>query len=1223
MKNNNHYRMRSLLTALLTLCLPLSVLWANPVDKEQALEKAKKFYNGRGLASKSSKLKLMPSFIPGDGKSAVTDTEGDCFYVFTAGDDGGFVIISGDDRTVPVLGYSDSGSFRADDMPVNMKAWLEGYASLIREAQRTQRLSAPEKITTHAAVAPLLATRWNQKPPFNNQCPVFFDEEKYGKAVTGCVATAMAQIMKYNRYPAKTTTAIPGYQCSRDWSSYLGTSSPAYITVPEVPVTTFDWDNMLDTYTGSETDAQKNAVAKLMLACGASVQMNYGIEAFGGSGGDFYAVKNAFVTYFGYDKSMKFVMRNDYSASDWDNLLYTEVSNQRPVFYGGDSTGGGHDFVIDGYDGNGYFHVNWGWGGLHNGYFMIDILTPQDDSGVGAGVGGYNAAQHAIVGIKPNAGGNTATDDVLSSNEMTITGEKTFTRSSGSANFSNVSVAASFYNQTGETAKFDLGYGVFDANGNMVSVHPLRTNVELAPSRGYSVNNSNLSFSFGANLGNGKYRIVPVSKHSQDSQWQKNKGSMSAYILATISGNTLTLGDPQFQISYDITVLNTPEVYGPADIRLSFTNNGADFVGDLIIKEGALELYDGHLELKAGETLTQTVSVTLQMQGSTSVTLLVNGKPVAACSVQTTAPKAQSLACTYNVTNANAANEINDSDMKITIEYENKGQNNYDNNVMLRLWKRTYTAPNTYSGKEVTTKYDRITLAKGDKVQRSYVFNGLEDGAIYAVSMYYMSQGGYVSYGSSDAYTFRQSAPAEKSSYAVVYENTLTLYYDDQKDNRPGKKYNIKQAFSTYPGWAKDSLNIHHVRIDASYASRKPSTLRNWFSHHVNLTSIEGLEYLNTSSATSMWAMFYKCRSLQSIDLSHFDTQNVTEMQLMFCGCTSLSSLNVSSFNTQNVTSMTYMFCNCPALTSLNLSNFNTQNVKDMAYMFCECPSLTSLNVSSFNTKNVTDMSFMFYGCSSLTNLNLSSFNTAKVQNMHQMFIFCRNLAALNLSNFNTSSVTNMNRMFSDCNALAQLNISSFNTQNVTDMGCMFYDCMNLTTLDVSSFQTAKVTDMAFMFRGCSKLQMLDLSGFTTDNVEGTNIMFYNCSSLKTIYASNSWNTAKVLNSYLMFGNCNSLVGGAGTRYDENHADKEYARIDGGTSSPGYFTKKGSQRKGDVNGDGNVNSADVQKVYALMAQGATGINHPEADVNDDGNVNSADIQKIYSIMAGKNVKSEE
>lgn len=223
---------------------------------------------------------------------------------------------------------------------------------------------------------------------------------------------------------------------------------------------------------------------------------------------------------------------------------------------------------------------------------------------------------------------------------------------------------------------------------------------------------------------------------------------------------------------------------------------------------------------------------------------------------------------------------------------------------------------------------------------------------------------------------------------------------------------------------------------------------------------------------------------------------------------------------------------------------------------FSGADSLISITrLDKLSTEDVTNMGYMFSNYK-LTSLDLSSFSTAKVTDMHGMFHGCKNLTNLDLSSFNTVKVTGMSDMFSDCSSLTSLNLSSFNTANVTGMSSMFLGCTHLTNLDLSGFNTAKVTGMSEMFSGCSSLTSLDLSGFNTATVRYMSEMFYGCSKLKTIYASSLFTTDAVRSSSSMFYNSTSLVGGAGTKYNQNYTGKTYARIDGGTSRPGYFTAK-------------------------------------------------------------------
>ena len=314
------------------------------------------------------------------------------------------------------------------------------------------------------------------------------------------------------------------------------------------------------------------------------------------------------------------------------------------------------------------------------------------------------------------------------------------------------------------------------------------------------------------------------------------------------------------------------------------------------------------------------------------------------------------------------------------------------------------------------------------------------------------------------------------------------------------------------------------------------------------------LSGFKTDNVTDMSQMFDGCSGLTSLDLSGFKTDNVTDMSQMFDDCLGLTSLDLSGFKTDNVTNMHSMFSNCTGLTNLDLSGFKTVNVTDMSGMFDRCENLRVLDLSGFNTVNVTDMSGMFESCFRLTNLSLSGFKTDNVTNMKYMFFACSGLSSIDLSGFKTDNVTDMEWMFYGCSALTNLDVSGFKTENVKKMGCMFFGCSALTNLDVSGFKTNNVTDMTAMFEGCSNLTILNVSGFKTDHLTGG--MFNDCYSLKTIFANENWSTAKVENGEdgdIMFDNCFALVGGNGTKYDANHIDHTYARIDK-DNEPGYFT---------------------------------------------------------------------
>ena len=309
-------------------------------------------------------------------------------------------------------------------------------------------------------------------------------------------------------------------------------------------------------------------------------------------------------------------------------------------------------------------------------------------------------------------------------------------------------------------------------------------------------------------------------------------------------------------------------------------------------------------------------------------------------------------------------------------------------------------------------------------------------------------------------------------------------------------------------------------------------------------TLTQGLKYVN-----GQYTYAYKQEGKNSSSLSW---RNITTdgwgVQLTDRTSTDAVTSSLCTYiNNKPISSMSNMFVYSQA-TSINLSNFNTSKVTNMSYMFYYSQA-TTLDVSNFNTSKVTNMSFMFCNSKS-TMLDVSNFNTSNVTNMSYMFWNSKS-TMLDVSNFNTSNVTNMSAMFYKSQATT-LDLSNFDTSNVTNMYSMF-EGSQATTLDVSNFDTSKVTDMGWMFKG-NKSTTVDVSKFDTSNVTNMSYMFSSSTNLKTIYVSNKFNTDKVTSSTYMFYGCTKLIGGAGTKYNSSYVDKTYAHIDGGTSSPGYFT---------------------------------------------------------------------
>ena len=306
----------------------------------------------------------------------------------------------------------------------------------------------------------------------------------------------------------------------------------------------------------------------------------------------------------------------------------------------------------------------------------------------------------------------------------------------------------------------------------------------------------------------------------------------------------------------------------------------------------------------------------------------------------------------------------------------------------------------------------------------------------------------------------------------------------------------------------------------------------------------------NTSKVYNMRGMFGESK-VTSLDLTNFDTSKVTNMKSMFYK-SNVTTLNLSNFNTAKVTDMSYMFGYASA-TALDLSNFDTRNVTNMNSMFTHAKA-TTLDISSFDTSKVTDMSYMFQTFD-VDTLELTNFNTSNVTNMKYMFAG-NNATKINVNSFDTNNVTDMSLMFASSKATI-LDVSNFDTSNVTNMGNMFSNTQ-VVSLDLSGFNTSNVTDMSSMFSNYKGIE-LDVSSFNTSNVTNMKYMFGYSSNLETIYASDKFVTTNVNNSDYMFMKDTNLVGGSGTTYNSSYVDKTYARIDGGTSNPGYFTDINNQ----------------------------------------------------------------
>lgn len=424
--------MRKLFLGLAALMLSMTVL-AERVSQEDAALVANNFMNVGNTVSSVQKAPAKKMVL----KKAATASENQ-YYVYENANGEGWVMVAANDVVSPILAYSNTGTFRTDNQPVNVRTWLGKYDKFITKieadgAAQDEEVAAEwsalkkgvRKAKGDAIVGPLVKTTWDQDDPYWTLTPN--GSGSIGKAYTGCVATAMAQVMNYWQWPKQGTgshTYQPIMQLDDDGDGYPDRDTiiyPGYLTA-NFDETTYDWDNMLNKYTSSATNDQKNAVATLMFHCGVSVEMMYGDDNYGGSGaytgnyGDWTdptCAQNAFPTYFGYKKDgLVSYMRDGFSYEgttyyekwtdeEWTAMVKEELDKKHPIMYGGAGDKGGHSFICDGYDDSNYFHFNWGWSGQNDGYYKLSSLKP--GSG-GAGGGGYDFSQDqdVIIGIVPD-----------------------------------------------------------------------------------------------------------------------------------------------------------------------------------------------------------------------------------------------------------------------------------------------------------------------------------------------------------------------------------------------------------------------------------------------------------------------------------------------------------------------------------------------------------------------------------------------------------------------------------------------------------------------------------------------------------------------------------------------------------------------------------------------------------------------------------------------------
>ena len=383
--------MKRILLLLAITTATVCCLQAAPVSETAARQVADNFF-----ATKIHKSSLQGN--KGTLRLAYT-AQSNRFYVFDRGAQGGFVIVAGDDRLPQVLGYGDKGDFSATVQSPSVQYWMKEMNRQIAYLQTHNNATAYIPAKRATAVAPLMTTQWDQGAPYNNLCPTYTtDGGDTQRAVTGCVATATAQVMNFHQWP-DVGVGSHSYTCN------VNGSTPTELSA-DYSQSVYRWDLMLDRYDTDSNEESCEAVAKLMSDVGIAVDMGYGSS----SGAQEEAAMKALWQHFKYSTKSYLINRDYYNAQEWDQFLIDELSMGRPIIYCGFDDDGGHAFVFDGFNTDGYFHVNWGWGGYYDGYFLSSVLNP--------GTSNFKYMQDAMMGVVPEHQGNEVPDVLYVRSQM-------------------------------------------------------------------------------------------------------------------------------------------------------------------------------------------------------------------------------------------------------------------------------------------------------------------------------------------------------------------------------------------------------------------------------------------------------------------------------------------------------------------------------------------------------------------------------------------------------------------------------------------------------------------------------------------------------------------------------------------------------------------------------------------------------------------------------------
>ena len=737
--------------------------WAAKVNESQARIIAGNFFNVT--------MPQKPATMKGHGANAA-------YYVFNNPEQPGWVIIAGDDRARTILAYGDEDYFDSDEIPECVKDWLDDYAQQISNidlatANQTVNNAPTQNLAaaTKSRIAPMLISNWAQGQPFNQQCPTFTNASGNTEyCPTGCVATAMSQILYYyqSNYGS---TAIPAYTSSKD--NFVNER-------PALPATKFNYAIMNPWYdNAANTSAGAQETAKLLKYCGQSVVMKYGKSTSSAT-----SQCSAFVKYFGFDKGARQLARTDYTAAEWENIVYSELANGRPVYISARKAKGGHAFICDGYE-NGLFHINWGWRGHQNGYFTLNALNDDNSGGTGAASGseGYTINVQIMTGLQPSLGNSSNTNgNVTGLTKNLEVSTTSYSRSSSSSNFTNVKLVAYYWNYTDQEYTYDLGWGLYDSNGNLLSTHTVLTGKTLYPLN-YTYPSGLINV--GKNITSGTYYLRPVSRISGSSTFYPCRGAGVNYVKATITATNLTL-----QVYNELSVQNlkinsvttgsVKKVGSPLQLNLGVSNQGITDYSSIYMWINDNIISGTYTDIAPGASGTVAMTYTPSEAGPITFNFTSDDEGNNVLKTFTTSINSATPATiTGSVTSSVSGKTLNAS-----IDAKNTNTNTYSDYIVAQLYKKEPNSGNTgyYCGAQSQV----VTLGYGNTQNLSFAFPNLEIGKTYFVIFYYYSNGEKVRIKATSSQTIaspyhvcdvNQDGAVTSADVTAVYDVILGMNY--------------------------------------------------------------------------------------------------------------------------------------------------------------------------------------------------------------------------------------------------------------------------------------------------------------------------------------------------------------------------------------------------------------------------------------------------------------